>query len=99
MSASKKPDYPKVKWLGLTPEQLRHLASAMDDHAHDMGIDREQLLKEQGFDVVASYEALARRLRREAARRERIAEHRAALAPTTIKYTGRRSRLKLRRAK
>lgn len=48
-----KKDHPKVKWLDLTPKQLRNLASAMDDHAHDMGIDREQLLEEQGFDVVA----------------------------------------------
>lgn len=90
-------DHPKVKWVDLTPKQLRHLASAMDDHAHDMGIDREQLLEEQGFDVVAGYEALARRLRREAARRERIAAHKSALSSERVKYRGRKARLKLTR--
>ena len=90
MSASKKPDYPKVKWKSLTPARLRSLAGDIADSAHDMGIDRDSLIEEQGHDVVGEMEALERFLLREAKRRE---------APTTVKYTGRRSRLKLTRAK
>lgn len=91
MSASKtKPDYPKVKWKSITPARLRSLAGDIADSAHDMGIDRDNLIEEQGHDVVGEMEALERFLLREAKRRE---------APTPIKYTDRRARLKLRRAK
>ena len=63
-----------MKWKELTPKQLREIAGNLFDDAHDMGIDQEQLLEEKGFDVVAATEAVAKRLQREANRREKKAD-------------------------
>ena len=63
-----------MKWKDLTPDNLRTLASNLDDTAHDHEIDRESMLEEQGFDVVAAEESVARFLKREAKRREKKAE-------------------------
>jgi len=60
-----------MKWKDLTPDQLRHVATDIADHAHDMKFEQEIIEEEAGFDVVVAYEALVRRLRREAERRAR----------------------------
>lgn len=44
---------------------------------------------------MSSLEALARRLRREATRRDRIAAHKTAMTTERVKYRGRKTRLKL----
>lgn len=62
-----------IKWKDMTPKQLERVSQDLSDHAHDMGIDREQMVEETGFDVVAVTECVARRLDREAKRRERKA--------------------------
>ncbi len=49
-----------IKWKDMTPKQLERVSQDLSDHAHDMGIDREQMV-------------VARRLDREARRRERKA--------------------------
>lgn len=61
-----------MKWKDLTPDQLVKVSSDLDDRAHDMEIDREFIAEEQGFDLVAALECVARRLRREATKRERL---------------------------
>lgn len=63
----------QMKWRDLTPEQLRAVASDLFDSAHDAAADREWLIEERGFDVVAATEAVARRIQREATRREKKA--------------------------
>lgn len=60
-----------MKWRDLTPQQLDKTASDLDDRAHDMKAEREFIAEEQGFDLIAALECVARRLRREAVRRER----------------------------
>ena len=83
--------YPTVKWKDLTPARLRALArDYVGDAAHDMEIDRDNLIEEQGHDVVGEMMALERFLLREATRREN---------PQPVKYTGRRARTKLTLAK
>jgi hypothetical protein len=62
-----------MKWRDLTPEQLRSVAADLFDDAHDDEVDREFIINERGFDAVAAMKAVARRLQREAARRERKA--------------------------
>lgn len=69
----KKTVYPKVKWKSLTPARLRALAGDVFDAAHDMEIDRDHMLEEQGADVVGEHEALGRYLVRKAEQRERAA--------------------------
>lgn len=59
-----------MKWKDLTADQLRKLASDLDDHAHEMKFEREIIREEQGFDLYAGYRCLSRKLRREAANRE-----------------------------
>jgi len=65
-----------MKWRDLTPEQLRAVAMDLFDDAHDAEIDREWLIGERGYDVVAVMEAVAARLQREAAHREKKTEGR-----------------------
>lgn len=62
-----------MRWKELTPKQLREIAGNLFDDAHDMGIDREWMIEEKGFDVVAATEAVANHLQREANRREKKA--------------------------
>ena len=57
-------------WRALTPEQLRETASHLRDTANDLD-DRETVIEHTGHDLFAIYKAVARRLEREAARRER----------------------------
>ena len=63
--------YPKLRWRELDPEQLRKVARDLHDHAHDMGIDREEIVEVQRFDLVGGLKAVARRLERRAKRLER----------------------------
>lgn len=57
----------------MTPKMLRGAADDIRSSASDKRIDQEQLIEEQGFDVVAALECVARRLERESERRaERI---------------------------
>jgi hypothetical protein len=58
-----------MKWKDLTPKQLAETASDIRDTASDKRIDRENLIEEQGFDLVGALECVARRLEREATRR------------------------------
>lgn len=62
-----------IKWKDMTPKQLERVSQDLSDHAHDLGIDREHMIEETGFDVVAVTECVARRLDREATRRARKA--------------------------
>lgn len=63
----------RIKWKDMTPKQLERVSQDLSDHAHDLGIDREHMIEETGFDVVEATECAARRLDREAKRRERKA--------------------------
>ncbi len=60
-----------MKWKDLTPDQLRSLARDLRDDAHDDEFEREFIAEEQGFDAVGAMLAVARKLEREARRRER----------------------------
>lgn len=60
-----------MKWRNLTPDQLRETARDIRSSADDKRIDRENLIEEQGFDVVGALLCVARRLDREAKRRTR----------------------------
>lgn len=60
-----------VKWKDLNPAQLRDLATELRDAAHDKKADRESLADEMGWDLVGGLLSLARRIDREANRRER----------------------------
>lgn len=62
-----------IKWKDMTPKQLERVSQDLSDHAHDLEIDREHMIEETGFDVVAVTECVARRLDREARRRDRKA--------------------------
>jgi len=73
-----------MKWRDLTPDQLVKLSSDLDDRAHDMEVEREFIEAEQGFDLVAALECVARRLRREAKRRE-VKERENAMHPDDAK--------------
>lgn len=59
-----------MKWRDLTPAVLRNISTDLFDDAHDMEFEREQIQEERGFDAVAATKCVARRLRREAVRRE-----------------------------
>jgi hypothetical protein len=62
-----------MKWKDLTPEMLRKLANLLEDESYNMALDGEadeETQKTQGFDVVTGYQVVARRLRREAKRRD-----------------------------
>lgn len=54
----------------MTPKMLRGAADDIRSSASDKRIDQEQLIEEQGFDVVAALECVARRLERESDRRK-----------------------------
>jgi len=58
-----------MKWKNMTPKMLRGAADDIRSSASDKRIDQEQLIEEQGFDVVAALECVARRLDREGDRR------------------------------
>lgn len=62
-----------MRWRDLTPDQLRSIASDLHDAAQDDEVDRAFIRKEKGFDAVAATRVVARRLEREAQRRERKA--------------------------
>lgn len=62
-----------IKWKDMTSKQLERVSQDLSDHAHDLGIDREHMIEEVGFDVVEATECVARRLDREATRRARKA--------------------------
>lgn len=60
-----------MKWRDLSSAQLVETARDIRSSADDKKIDRENLIEEQGFDLVAALECVADRLDREARRRER----------------------------
>ncbi len=62
-----------MKWRDMTPDQLRAVAADLFDSSHDDEVDREWIIEERGFDVVAATQAVARRLQREAMRRDKRA--------------------------
>lgn len=58
-----------MKWRDVTPQQLRETASHLRDTANDLD-DRETVIEHTGHDLFAIYKCVARRLEREATRRE-----------------------------
>lgn len=58
-------------WRKLTSEQLREAVTRIRDDAHDMKPDRADIVENTGVDLYELYRCVARRLEREADRRER----------------------------
>lgn len=59
-----------MKWKDMSPVQLRETASDIRSTVSDKRTDRESIIEETGVDIVATLECVARRLEREAKRRE-----------------------------
>jgi len=64
-----------MKWKDLTPEELRTIATELRDRAGDMLADRASIREENGgFDLYLGMKCLARRVVREAERRDKALE-------------------------
>ncbi len=56
---------PPMAWDTMPPRYRARLASWLDDQAHDLEVDRRNLIDNHGFDFVAAVEGLAEHVRRQ----------------------------------